>query len=105
MGKYFQARAIAQKVCFGAFYCVAAWGHRDWISQSKQLFEVVEICYVLVKSFILMRKIKICLTLELKILGVEAAEPWPCLTRDRWVLELPTQETGAPPCFEQTLPC
>lgn len=61
----------------------------------SQLFEVVEICYVLVSSFILIPKIKFCLTLELKILRPEAAEHWQCLTQDRWVLELPAQETGA----------
>lgn len=45
-----------------------------------QLFEVVEIRYVLVSSFILLHKVKFCLTLELKLLGTEAAE---CLTQDR----------------------
>lgn len=60
-------------------------------------------CYPLVSSFILMDMIKFCLTLELKILGAEAVGPWSCLTQDRWVQELPTQETGAWPCFEQTL--
>lgn len=43
----------------------------------SQLFEVVEICYEFVSSFILMHKIKLCLTLELKILRTEEAE-WPC---------------------------
>lgn len=69
----------------------------------SSFFEVVEIGYVLVGSFVLMHKVKFCLTLELKVLGTEAVEPWPCLTQDRWVLELPAQVTGAWPCSEQTL--